>query len=54
MNKTIFFILSLIFSFQKLRIKFSTIEKPLSIKIPNNAVPKAVAKTIRAVDFSNK
>ena len=26
-----------------------SIEKPLSIKIPNIAVPKAVAKTIKAV-----
>ena len=26
-----------------------SIENPLSIKIPNNAVPKAVEKTIRAV-----
>ena len=26
-----------------------SIEKPLSIKIPNNAVPNAVANTIRAV-----
>ena len=27
----------------------SSIEKPLSIKIPNKAVPKAVEKTINAV-----
>ena len=27
----------------------SSIENPLSIKIPNNAVPKAVEKTINAV-----
>ena len=27
----------------------SFIEKPISIKNPNNAVPKAVAKTIKAV-----
>ena len=26
-----------------------SIVKPLSIKVPNNAVPKAVAKTIKAV-----
>ena len=26
-----------------------SIDKPLSISIPNNAVPKAVAKTIKAV-----
>ena len=30
-------------------IDISSIEKPLSIRIPNKAVPKAVANTIRAV-----
>ena len=30
-------------------IAICSIEKPLSIKIPNKAVPKAVANTIRAV-----
>ena len=30
-------------------IAICSIEKPLSISIPNRAVPKAVAKTIKAV-----
>ena len=30
-------------------IDICSIEKPLSIRIPNSAVPKAVEKTIRAV-----
>ena len=30
-------------------IEICSIEKPKSIKIPNNAVPKAVEKTIKAV-----
>ena len=30
-------------------IDIFSMEKPLSIKKPNNAVPKAVAKTINAV-----
>ena len=30
-------------------IDICSIEKPLSIKNPNNAVPNAVAKTIKAV-----
>ena len=30
-------------------IAICSIEKPLSIKIPNTAVPKAVEKTIKAV-----
>ena len=30
-------------------IEICSIEKPLSIRIPNNAVPKAVDNTIRAV-----
>ena len=30
-------------------IAICSIEKPLSIKTPNNAVPNAVANTIRAV-----
>ena len=30
-------------------IDIFSIEKPLSIKNPNNAVPNAVAKTIKAV-----
>ena len=30
-------------------IDICSIEKPASIKIPNNAVPKAVANTIKAV-----